>query len=74
MEATIQAMTGMPAKEREVKIGDGILHWANGHLHWGTVTKVTKKHIWVEYTSPSAGRVHNTRRYRDIALMYSNFY
>ncbi|GAI35401.1 unnamed protein product [marine sediment metagenome] len=73
MEATIQEMTGMPAKEREVEVGDEVMHWATGRLRWGEVTKVTKRHIWIEYTSRSTGQVHNTQRHRDIALMYSKF-
>lgn len=64
----------IPRKEREVEVGDEILHWAHGYLRPGKVTKVTKTYIWVEYTSPSAGRTHNTRRHREIALMYSKFY
>lgn len=74
MATGIQGMPDMPTKEREVKIEDRILHWAFGHLRWGDVTKVTAKYVWIEYTIPSSGQVHNTKRIRDIALMYSKFY
>lgn len=73
-EGRIYQIPDRPAKEREVRVEDEILHWAHGYLRPGKVTKVTKTHIWVEYTSPSTGQTHNTRRHREIALMYSKFY
>jgi hypothetical protein len=69
----VNLLNGSP-KEREVRVGDKILHWATGYLRDGVVTKVTQKYIWIEYTSPSTGITHNTRRHREIALMYSKFY
>ena len=74
--ATAQRFTllEIPRKEREVEVEDEILHWAAGYLRQGKVTKVTKAYIWVEYTSPSTGQTHNTKRPREIALVYSKFY
>lgn len=67
-------LLNLSPKKREVRVGDKVLHWATGYLRDGVVTKVTKKYIWVEYTSPSTGRTHNTKHHREIALMYSKFY
>lgn len=73
-EGRIYQLPDMPAKEREVRSGDEVPHWATGYLRWGVVTKITTKYIWLKYTSPSTGETHNTRRHREIALMYSKFY
>ena len=40
-------MAKIPGKEREVRVGDVISHWATGYLRQGTVTKVTKTYIWL---------------------------
>lgn len=61
-------------KEREVRVGDKVAHWATGYLREGIVTKVTEKYIWLEYTSPSTGVSHNTKRHRAKVLMGAKYY
>jgi len=67
-------MAKIPGKEREVRVGDVISHWATGYLRQGTVTKVTKTYIWLEYTSPSTGEHHNTKRHRAEVLLGTRYY
>ncbi|MBU2346516.1 MAG: hypothetical protein KJ888_20190 [Gammaproteobacteria bacterium] len=73
-DGRIYQLPNMPAKEREVRVGDVIRHWAAGYFREGEVTKVTKNYIWVSYTSPSTGQTHNTRRHRSTVLLPYKFY
>ena len=59
---------------RPVEVGDRLYIYATGHRRWVTVTKVTKRHIWVKYTSPSTGMYHNTKFDREWALRETKLY
>ena len=59
---------------RAVEVGDSIRVHATGRPRWVTVTKVTFTFIWVEYTSPSTGRYHNTKFRREDALRGTPYY
>lgn len=73
-EGRIYQLLEMPAKEREIRVGDQVRFWLAGGLKQGEITRVTKKYIWLSWRYSSSSKVHFSRRYREIALLYSKFY
>jgi len=71
---SIPKVPNTPVREREVRVGDKIQLWAIRYSGLGTVTKVTEKYIWLEYTLLSTGEHHNTKRRRAEVLMGTKYY
>jgi len=67
-------MTKILGKKREVQIGDRIEMWENGRFSWRTVTKVTRKYIWLEAIAPLTGEPFSVKRHRDIILRDTDYY
>jgi len=67
-------MTVILGKEREVRMGDRIMCLAYRYSGYGTVTRVTAKYIWLEYTSPVDEKLHTIKRNRDIVLLGTKHY
>lgn len=70
-------MTTAPAyegKEREVRVGDGIVYKISGYSRMATVTKVTEKYIWLKCATSLFREHHIIKCHRDIVLIGTKYY